>query len=387
MGAIKDKLINFIEKKVSLSKVENVSAATSTKLAFKMLAIQIAVSYIANAVSKCEINFYKNGKKDTKSYQYYLWNVKPNPNQSGSEFVNKLVTKMLTSPDGALVIQNKGYIYVADSFQRDPHPFREDVYSSIQIENLALMKTFNASEVLHFKLEDKNISELIDSVYVDYGKAISYALDSFLRVNSSKFKMKIKQDKIGDLTFNEYYNQYLKAQLKDFLESNNGVYPENEGFELLEFKTGNQTKNCDDLVKLRKDMFQMAGEAYKIPASMMEGNINNTTEIVKQFITFGVEPWTKLIEDVINAGCWSFEDWKNGCKAKVDTSKIAYTTLLDGADNASKLIANTICCPDEVRELFGLDSIDEEFGKQFFITKNNSKAEDVMNGTAEGGKE
>ena len=54
----------------------------------------------------------------------------------------------------------------------------------------------------------------------------------------------------------------------------------------------------------------MVGEAYKIPVSMMEGNINNTTEIVKQFITFGVEPWTKLIEDVINAGCWNYEEWK-----------------------------------------------------------------------------
>ena len=316
-----------------------------------------------------------------------MWNVKPNDNQSGSEFINKLVTKMLTNPDGALVIQNNGKIYVADSYQRQPYPFREDEYSAICIETLPLYKTFKASEVLHFRLENENISELINSVYMEYGKAISYALDSFLKVNSSKFKMKIKQDKIGDLTFNEYYNQFLKEQLKDFLESNNGVYPENEGFDLQEFKTGNQTKNCDDLVKLRKDMFQMVGEAYKIPISMMEGNINNVTEIIKQFITFGVEPWTKLIEDVINAGCWSYEEWKKGCKVKIDTSKIAYTTLLDGADNASKLIANTICCPDEVRELFGLDSIEKEFGKQFFITKNNSKAEDVMDGTAEGGKE
>lgn len=115
MGLI-NKLTNFIEKKISTARVDSVSAETSTKLAFKALAIQIAVSYIANAISKCEIKFYKNGKKDTQSYQYYLWNVKPNNNQSGSEFINKLVTKMLTNPDGALVIQNNGKIYVADSY-------------------------------------------------------------------------------------------------------------------------------------------------------------------------------------------------------------------------------------------------------------------------------
>ena len=164
MGLI-NKLTNFIEKKISTARVDSVSAETSTKLAFKALAIQIAVSYIANAISKCEIKFYKNGKKDTQSYQYYLWNVKPNDNQSGSEFINKLVTKMLTNPDGALVIQNNGKIYVADSYQRQPYPFREDEYSAICIETLPLNKTFKASEVLHFRLEDKNISELIDSVY------------------------------------------------------------------------------------------------------------------------------------------------------------------------------------------------------------------------------
>ena len=66
MGLI-NKLTNFIEKKISTARVDSVSAETSTKLAFKALAIQIAVSYIANAISKCEIKFYKNGKKDTQS--------------------------------------------------------------------------------------------------------------------------------------------------------------------------------------------------------------------------------------------------------------------------------------------------------------------------------
>ena len=52
---------------------------------------------------------------------------------------------------------------------------------------------------------------------------------------------------------------------------------------------------------------------------------------------------------------------------------------------AQTLIGNTICNPGEVRELIGLGPINEEFMKQFFVTKNNSKVEDVMNGIIDGG--
>lgn len=380
MFSIKEKLINFLEKRTTSAQIKNISCDASQQLAFKALAVKIAVSYIANAISKCEIKFFDKGKKTKNSYEYYAWNIKPNDNQSGSQFINKLVTKMLTEPDGALVIQSNGKMFVADEFQRQSYPFNGDVFSGIRIESLCLNKTCAADEVLYFKLEDENITQLIDALYVDYGKAISYALQSFLKVNGQKYKLKIHSDKIGDKTFNQYYEETLKEQLKSFIQGTDGIYPENNGFELTEFKVGNQTKNCDDLVKLRKDMFQIAGQAYKIPMSMMEGNINNMSEVVKAFITFAVEPVAKVIDDVLTGNCFDFAEWQQGSRAVVDTSQIPYSSIVENSSNVGTLIANTILNPNEARGMFGLDAIDEEFMEQFFITKNNSKAEDVMDG-------
>lgn len=96
MFSIKEKLINFLEKRTTSAQIKNISCDASQQLAFKALAVKIAVSYIANAISKCEIKFFDKGKKTKNSYEYYAWNIKPNDNQSGSQFINKLVTKMLT---------------------------------------------------------------------------------------------------------------------------------------------------------------------------------------------------------------------------------------------------------------------------------------------------
>lgn len=79
--------------------------------------------------------------------------------------------------------------------------------------------------------------------------------------------------------------------------------------------------------------------------------------------------------------------FKDNTYIKIDTSQIPFNSILENADQASKLIANTICNPDEVRNLFGFDDINEDFSKSYFITKNNSKAEDVMNNVSENGKE
>ena len=104
------------------------------------------------------------------------------------------------------------------------------------------------------------------------------------------------------------------------------------------------------------------------------------SEVVKAFITFAVEPVAKVIDDVLTGNCFDFAEWQQGSRAVVDTSQIPYSSIVENASNVGTLIANTILNPNEARGMFGLDAIDEEFMEQFFITKNNSKAEDVMNG-------
>ena len=78
-------LFNFLDKKFGNAEVSAITAEELDILAFKELALHIAVSYIANTLSKCEIKVYENGD-ETNGLFYYLLNVSPNPNQNASQF-------------------------------------------------------------------------------------------------------------------------------------------------------------------------------------------------------------------------------------------------------------------------------------------------------------
>lgn len=384
MGFFKEKVLSFLEK--DDEKIRSIAIDYGVQASYKMLAIHIAASYIANSISKCEIKYFEDGKC-VKNENTYKLNVQPNLNYNGSRFLNKLVMKMLTCQDGALVVSINGNIFVADSFNVDKYPLVGNIYSNVIIDEYPLNRTFRETEVFHFQLEDENVKKFIDGMYEDYGKAISYASKSFQKTNGEKYKLNIKKDKIGELSFNEYYEQYLKDSLKGFIESASGVYPENNGYSLEEFKNRPQTKDSSDLIALRKDIFLVAGQAYKIPQAMMEGNINNLEAVISSFLTFAVEPIAALINDELNRKMLTMQQYTSGKFYKIDTKSIPYVSILSNAGNAGTLIANTIANPEEIRDIFGFDYIDEDYLKQFYVTKNNSKAEDVMNGTVLNGKE
>lgn len=383
---IKIRIKDFFGKKNSVDLSEFIDSKVITKMSYKLLAVHIAASYIANAISKCEIKIYDKSNNRSvlvRDMTSYRLNCEPNTNQSSSQFWNKVAMKMLTNKDGALVIVSNEKLYVADSFSVDKKPFLENKYSGVVVDDLSMQKTYYENEVLHFQLEDKNVNELIDSMYSDYGEAIAYAADAFIKSNGQKYRLDIETDKTGDKPFEEYYKEKIEKSLEKFISSPNGVYLQFRGNKLETMDTAKNIKDSSDLIKLRSDIFEVVGHAYKIPTSMMAGNINNMKEIISAFITFAVEPIATLIADEITRKFFGYAGYLNNTKVKVDTSTIPYISILENATNAGSLIQNTICMPNEVRELLGIEPGEGEFLNTFYVTKNNSKAEDVINGTVE----
>lgn len=382
--AFRLKIRDFFGKKNNVITSDFIEQEVITQMSYKLLAVHIAASYIANAISKCEIKIFKkeNEKiKLQKDVTGYRLNVEPNNNQSGSQFWNKVAMKMLTNKDGALVIVSNEKLYVADSFHVDKKPFLENEYSAIVIDDFSSNKKYVESEVMHFQLEDKNVNELIDSMYADYGEAISYAVKSFLQSNGQKYKLQIENDKVGDQDFEDYYKEKVEKSLEKFVKSPNGIYIQFPGNQLDTMNVSKNIKDSADVIKLRNDIFEVVAHAYKIPISMMAGNINNMKEIISAFITFAVEPIATLISDEIKRKFFGYSGYMDDVEVKVDTSTIPYISILDNATNAAALIQNTLFNSNEVREILGAIPGEEEILNKFFVTKNNSLAEDVLNGT------
>lgn len=374
-------IFSFLEKKVTMAELQSeltaVASNAAQQVCFKELALQIAISYIANTISKCEFKVYEKGE-EVKNELYYMLNVNPNPNQSSSQFLNAFVTRyyrngeVLIFPDVA-----KRRLYVADGFSTDEKPFAENIYSTITVENETLRRKYKASEVFYFRLDDMPVKRLIDGSFEQYGKVMQAAIDKFLHSNGRKYKMVLDQYKAGDPAFAQLFETVLKKQLESFVTNPNAVYPQFRGIDLQEMHTG-VSGNSADMIAMRKEVFDMVAQAFKIPLSMMYGNITNINDMVNMFLTFTIDPLADMIGEEITRKTYTFDEWSKGSYVRLDTSCISHVDILDVADKVMNIVGSGTLCIDEVRERIGKAPLDNDLGKHHFVTRNYATPEEVL---------
>lgn len=377
-------VFGFLEKKIAMSELSTVVAEKYNRAAMKELALHIGISYIANALSKCEFKTYENGE-EVRGPLWYKLNVSPNANENSSQLINKLVEKCYY--DGhALFFQHKNMLYCADSFDvDDTKPLDGYTFQNVTIGGQTLPKKFKASEVFYFKLDNKDVKKLIDSLYADYAEIVDLAIQTFKRTNGKKYKLILEQYRAGDAKFNEIYEKSLKAQLKTFLDNDGAVYPQFQGTDLQEFSTATPTTSAD-IIAMRKETFEISAQGLKIPLSMMYGNVTNMNEIVKVFLSFCIDPLADMISEELTRKSYNYAEWEKANFVLVDTSCINHVDILEVGDKVDKAIASGFACIDDMRKRCGWQPLNTEFSTSHFITKNYDLAENALK-KEQGGKE
>lgn len=370
-------LTDWLNRTVSDAELETVTGKLAESLYYKELAMYIAKSYIANTISKCEFLVYENGQ-EVKNELYYALNVSPNNNQNSSQFLNKLINTLYDKNE-VLVIQKGNRLYTADSFTINEQPLHDNVFENIVIENYPIAKSVRASDAFYFKLDDDGVKKLIDGMFSTYGQLVNCAVASYKRGRGQKYKLILENIQAGDKKFAEQFNTVIKEQLKSFIESDTAVYPQFRGQDLVELPKSVETSN--DLISLRKEMFDIVAQAFKIPQTMMYGNITNMQEIVKVYLTFCIDPLADMISEELTRKTNTFKTWNGGKNfIKVDTSRINHFDILDVADKADKLIASGVACVDEVRKVLDMQELGTEFSQKHWITKNYSDVSESLTG-------
>lgn len=369
---------DFLGKKIDPAELSAIAYSLKDQLAFKELALHIGISYIANTLSKCEFLTYENGV-EKKDQLYYKLNVSPNPNQSSSQFINQIIENYYYKSH-ALVVKHNNNLYCADSFDvEDDNPLTMNTYRNVTFKTHQAKQKYKAKEVFYFKLDNKDVKRLIDAQYTQYGEVLSAALASFKRSNTIKYKLLLDQFTAGDQKFRKEYEENIKEQLKSFIEADGtAVYPQFRGYDLQEFTPSNQ-KDSKDIIAMRKEVFEVVAQALKIPLSMMYGNITNMNEIVKVYLSLCIDPLADMIGEEITRKYYSYDEWKKGCYVKVDTSCINHVDILEMGNEIYNLIGAGFSI-DEIRERVDKPTLDTEFSKSHFLSKNFVLAEDMLQG-------
>lgn len=373
---IKFNFFDFFGNKKDNSEVMTLISEKVEKAAFKELALHIAISYIANALSKCEIKTYESGK-ETKGEFYYLLNVSPNPNQNASQFINQVIENYFYDGEALIVLHND-CLYCADNFDiDDTNPLKEYKYRNVSFNGQEIKKTFKASEVFHIKLDNRNVKRLVDLLYSQYGEIMALALQTFKATNGRKYKLILEQYKAGDPNFVKLFEESIKGQLKTFIENDNAVYPQFKGMSLEEFETSGRADTAD-IISMRKEIFDTTAQAFKIPLSMMYGNITNINEVFNVFLSICIDPIGDMFSEEFTRKRYTYDEWNNGSWVEVDTSCIKYIDIFEVADKADKAIASGLACVDELRPRVRLNPLNTSFSTSHFMTKNYELAENIL---------
>lgn len=350
----------------------------SEKILVRDLAINTAINLLGNAISLSEFNTYDKGLED-KSNIYYKLNVEPNPNYSASRFWKKFVYRLIYDGEVLIIEQGKNY-YVADSFVKDVRAFYSCKYRDVVVDDFSLKRSYDESDVLYFKLYERNIVNIVNALYDDYGKLVEYSKASYKKNNAKRGIVNIPTNYPQTEDAKEKLNKLLNDQIQKFYGAENGaVLPLTNGITYEDISSDSYKNSTDsrDIRNLIDDIFDFTAIGFNIPPALLKGSANDLESTVDRFIKFGVEPFCEMIEDEINRKFYSKYSYLNNTYMAIDTSRLKTTNLAQLANVIDVLTRNGVNNIDENRKLLGMEPLRTEESQKRRITKNYEASEEI----------
>ena len=342
------------------------------------LAFWSCVNMIANSVSKCELKTFKNNK-EIKGQEYYLWNIEPNKNQNSSAFMHKLISQLYLNNE-CLVIEENDQLLVADSFQQTEYALIDNTFEGVTVADYTFPKKYRMSEVMYFKLSEKDMRKVTNGIHESYGKLISYGMKAYQKSRGNRGVLNYKALAQGNEAAKTAFDDLMNNRFKKFFTAENAVLPLPEGYVYTDI--GSKTYSNEgtrDIRSMMDDISDFTAKGFGIPPALAKGDIAGIKDAMVTYLTFCMDPLVDNIAEEINRKRYGFSEFSKGNYMKIDTKSILHVDLLSVSTAIDKLIASGAFCINDIRKLVGEEIIDEPWAWQHFLTKNYSSIEDVLN--------
>ena len=367
-----------IEKYIEQERLSNLVA--------EELTIHAAINLIANSISKCEFKTLKNGK-EYQGEEYYVWNYEPNKNQNSSQFLQELTATLLYRNE-CLVVENNGQLIIAESFTKEEYALKETVFSNVYRKGLTFNRDFRMSEVLYFRLNNKNIRQLLTNLCNGYNNLLEEAVDKYEKAGGEKGTLHIdaqaKGMKYGNKSFEEVYEDLMNNRFKRFFNSRSAVLPLWNGFTYTKQaaeQSKKSTSEMKDITDVLDEIVVTVARAFNIPVALLKGDVSDVSKVTQNFLTFCVDPLCEMLQTEINRK--RKYQVQRGCYVRINTTTIMHVDVFEIAEKIDKLISSGMYCIDDLRKKLGETELDTEESKTYWITKNYTSIESLKGGDTE----
>lgn len=347
------------------------------KLQLSKLAISKAVSMISHAIAKSEFIVQRENGRE-KDHIYWLLNVRPNPNETATDFWVEVVEKLLMEKECILLYVGK-HFYIAESATTNDNVMMPQTYSNITIKandkTITLDRMFTANEVIHLKAKNEKIKEHLNKVLEIYDGIASSAASAKKISNSVKFKFKtpaqipLIRKKNADGSEKTLTVDDLKNQIKEAIESDNiELIQESFGIEIDQLQMPSNV-TTEDITKMANEIYTECALAFDIPKAVFLGEITEKADSTNEFITYAVGWIVEIINDSLNAKLVGEEDYLKGEYIWIDMSRYKHVDIIESADKLDKLRSIGYNF-DEIRTITGWEPLNTKFSQERAVTKN-----------------
>lgn len=344
------------------------------EIRIRELCFWICVDMIANAIGRCEFRTFVDGK-ETKGKEYYLWNIEPNTNQNSTAFLHKLIAK-LCSENEALILTvgsraGMEMLAVADTWERPmEYPVKKQEYRGVTVGEVSYSKTFAENEVMHLRMNDRNIKPVIDGMYAAYWRMAEAAMKDYAWRKGKHWKVHVGQVQEGEEGWQENFQAMISKMVKPFFESSSAVLPEFDGYKYEDMSGDSGQGDTRDIKAMVEDIFDFTARAMLIPAVLVNGKIEGTEDANKRFLASCIDPICDQLQEEITRKRYGYEQWERGTYIKVDSSSILHFDMFAEAPNVEKLVGSGAYTINDLRRAANQPEIPEPWADQHYMTKN-----------------
>lgn len=345
----------------------------SKRTYLKRMAIDRVINFVARTFSTTEFRYTVNHKKSDKLVHkdwMYRLNVRPNKNQSSTEFWQKLIYKLIYDNEVLVVMNETQDLLIADSFVKTDYANYLSVFSNVTIDTFTFERNFYRSDVWYITYNNEELENFIAGLYGDYGELFGRMIEINMRNNQIRGvvgidatkAMKEFKDKDGN-TSTDRLKGLVNKMFSSFKTDSVAIVPKLNGFEYSEVsnqsKSGNQS--VDELKKLKDDFISEVASAIGVPPSLILGEMAQAEEQTEFFLKFTLKPLIEKVQSELTSQIISKNDYMNGHSILLigaDTKNILeLSSQIDKAIASGGFTGNEIRIAAKYEPIDGLDEV------------------------------
>lgn len=350
-------------------------------MAYRKLAIEIAVDVIANTFVQTAFVEYDKGKQ-TKGTAYQLLNIKTNQVDTSKQFMKKVARHLLLHNE-ALIIPVGSELYLADKgFGREFTGFSSVKYTTVKINTYkAPQAVYTNNQVIYLTLDNEELLKFLRQYQVDYNNVVNSATGSYQSNKLKKYYVESDAYRAQTSKIQADFNAMVENNMRSFLRSTQSVsiFAKPKGYEISQLQDS-QLETASDVRGLISDVFNMTASAFHIPSELLYGG-NPNQLMMDNFIMSAVNPLVTVMVDGFNNWNYKPQEIIQDTLIKADTTSMKVTDL-DTVGNFIQKVFPTgaLTLGDIITKYLHLDTPSDDIKDLRVITKNYGTVEQFMNG-------